>query len=960
MTRLKAAPRTLVLGVLAAIMLLALFGWGSAQLIYASKQQEVMQAQADLLGATMEKDHAEEQAFYGEAEQTVRFFAALPAVANIGHLIAHPAQASFKGQTLAQWKERFGIVGTVFTKANSRFFQVRLLGVAEGGRELVRVVQSQTGQVSKAGAQDLQVKGDRDYFTRALTLPAGQVYLSPIDLNIENGQIEQPPRPTLRAAMPVRDERGQVFAVVVVNLQAQPLIDLLKDDQPDTQEWLTNAAGQYLMHPQPGRAFEHLLKPPGTPFAQDFPTAPEVPALAGLTLPAAVTASVRRAPDGADWFMLTRTLRPPKTYGDGGLVLHAGVPMSDLRAQARAAAAPLVVLVWFLGLALWGLGVDLIRRFLRVERRQKPRLTKPDPRPLGQVVASALLPLAWWAVMGLGLPAEQLGFPFVLMLLPAVLAGYWGGLTAGLVASVLAGLLGWDLATPDTPLLDMGMGGQSPLPLTLSALATVLAGCLVAYLQESVRRRAAQVRESRQQLQGVIDASPAVMYTCRYGGDWATTFISAKVTQLLGYTVEECFEPGWWVGALHPEDRDRVLTGLAALSEQGYHSHEYRMANKQGQWCWVYDEMIVVHDEQGKPSYCSGALLDITERQAAEAALRESEAKFRDLWESSRDAKVLCWPPHWQFSGGNAAAVALFGVRDAEHLASLRSADLSPERQPDGELTSEKGQRYIAEVLGKGGKTFEWMHRRPDGTEFLCEVQATRVEIDGMTGFFVSVRDITERKAAEAELKRALAERTTLLDEVHHRVKNNLQVVSSLLYLQQDQAGDAQVVAQLQLARDRIAAISLVHERLYRTANFGQIEMRPFFSELCAGVLGAADGTGRLRFEVNGEDFTLRLSEAVPVALIFNELLTNAAKHAFPGGRDGLIRCTLERSATGQRIVRLTDDGVGMIQGYKGQSIGLGLVQRLAGQVSATLTLADSVQGTAWQLALPRTESEEG
>ena len=115
---------------------------------------------------------------------------------------------------------------------------------------------------------------------------------------------------------------------------------------------------------------------------------------------------------------------------------------------------------------------------------------------------------------------------------------------------------------------------------------------------------------------------------------------------------------------------------------------------------------------------------------------------------------MLCFPPEFKLIGGNAAAVALFGARDATHLASMSPGDLSPEHQPDGELSATKAPRLHGQALSQGSAFFEWTHRRPDETVFVAEVQLTRITLEGVTGVQASVRDITERKVAEAELKR--------------------------------------------------------------------------------------------------------------------------------------------------------------------------------------------------------------
>ncbi len=140
------------------------------------------------------------------------------------------------------------------------------------------------------------------------------------------------------------------------------------------------------------------------------------------------------------------------------------------------------------------------------------------------------------------------------------------------------------------------------------------------------------------------------------------------------------------------------------------------------------------------------------ERREAEAELARSEQKYRQLFESSRDAIMTLFPPEWKFTSANAATIELFGVRDEQQFVSVGPWNLSPERQPDGELSSTAAQRAIETAMERGSHFFEWTHQRLDGAPFFATVLLTRIELDGKTGLQATVRDITQQKRAEEEL----------------------------------------------------------------------------------------------------------------------------------------------------------------------------------------------------------------
>ena len=205
-----------------------------------------------------------------------------------------------------------------------------------------------------------------------------------------------------------------------------------------------------------------------------------------------------------------------------------------------------------------------------------------------------------------------------------------------------------------------------------------------------------------------------------------------------------------------------------------------------------------------------------------------------------------------------------------------------------------------------------------------------------------SYYDITERRQTEEQIKTALVEKEVLLKEIHHRVKNNLQIISSLVSLQADTLTDEHCRAEFAVVRDRVRTMALVHETLYQTYNLAKLNFADYATRLLSYLWDAYRGTiGPVQLKFAVAPVVLPVEMAVPCWLILNELVTNAIKHAFPNSRAGTVTVAMAHEvATGTVILRVQDDGVGLPAGIdcsKALSLGLRLVQMLAGQLHGTV-----------------------
>jgi two-component sensor histidine kinase len=220
--------------------------------------------------------------------------------------------------------------------------------------------------------------------------------------------------------------------------------------------------------------------------------------------------------------------------------------------------------------------------------------------------------------------------------------------------------------------------------------------------------------------------------------------------------------------------------------------------------------------------------------------------------------------------------------------------------------------------------------------------------------------DVTKRKEAELSLIESLHEKEVLLKEIHHRVKNNLQVVASLLSLQAEAAGDPRLHAILDECRGRVASMALVHEKLYGTQDIRRIDFGQLARELTTAVASSRAPLGaKVQLEFVCESVRLDIQRAVPTALILNELVTNALKHAFVGRERGRLTIGVQRR-DGMLELRVADDGIGLPAGSTGQNahntLGMTIIRNLVRQLDAKMSTVVE-HGADFRILIPTQEA---
>jgi PAS domain S-box-containing protein len=340
---------------------------------------------------------------------------------------------------------------------------------------------------------------------------------------------------------------------------------------------------------------------------------------------------------------------------------------------------------------------------------------------------------------------------------------------------------------------------------------------------------------------------------------------------------------------------------------------------------------------------------DITDRRNTEKAQRESEEKFRAIFESFHDV-------YYRTDREGLVTIISPSVRtqagwDPEDVIGHPVTDFykdPSERESFKEKLKESGviNDYELKLLAKNGR--------------VIDVSVSSKIIFGKdgkpTGVEGVLRDITDRKQAEKQVKSSLKEKEVLLQEIHHRVKNNMQIISSLLNLQSRCIEDDKVKDMYKMSRDRIKSMALIHEKLYQSEDLAKINFAQYIRSLTIHLLHTYNAsTDRIKLNAEVADVFLDINKAIPCGLIVNELVSNSIKHAFPKDRKGKIHVELNTGNNGDVCLIVSDDGIGFSEKVDFQepdSLGLQLVNDLIEQLGGTLKF-DSSSGISYQIFFP-------
>lgn len=433
-----------------------------------------------------------------------------------------------------------------------------------------------------------------------------------------------------------------------------------------------------------------------------------------------------------------------------------------------------------------------------------------------------------------------------------------------------------------------------------------------------------------------------------------------NIYNMFGYSEKEVKRLGsWWRDKIHPEDLKGVEKALAGVLENGSERFqmEYRFKASDDTYKYIFDRAFVLKDEEGTPVRIIGAMQDITQQREEKERLKLYESVVTNTQESVviLEAEPSDLPGRKIFYV-NEAFTDLTGYEKEEVLGRTLHFLNGPktEQAKREKLRHAMNQFEPVEV--------EFINYKKNGEEFW--INTSMVPVSNSKGDYthwVGIgRDVTARRSYEDEIQASLAEKEMLLSEIHHRVKNNLAVISGMMQLQAFETDNSDLQDKLFDSVFRIKTMATVHELLYQTNSFSNIDFTKTVETLAKSVSDTLESGSNVEVEINSVPISLNINQAIPVSLIVNEVMTNAYKHAFKNQKKGMIEIDLQERENHVDL-QISDNGIGLPDGFDKNdlsSMGLKLINVLSQQIDASYEYHRLDDGTRFAIAFQKTDAK--
>lgn len=833
-------------------------------------------------------------------------------------------------------RNEFANIFLTVSKTKKLYGQIRYID--KTGMEIIRI-NYRDGQAVIVPDNKLQSKANRYYFKDTFNLERGQLFVSPLDLNIEKGKVEIPFRPVIRFGTPVFDEDGVKQGVIIINYMGVRILhDLGKKSFKSLGDvMLLNSDGYWLHSPRPEDEWGFMFQDKkDVTFNKVYPDKwkqitgsesgqfTDKDGLFTFTTIFPLLEGWKSSSGSGEAFV--PSTKPLNAKGYFWKILSI-VPPDSMGISSRKMFARLILL-YLLLVGLLALGSWLV------------------DRSFGQTVA---------------LPAGNLS-PSTLLISTATVIFF----------SEILVMLVLPFFQPITPLLEAFVDATVMFFLVVPTLYFLM----VRPLFYNIKQRTQVEEELQRKGDELTLRAQEAMLSAEVSSALTTVNSEQKILQLCCESIvrnlDTAFARIWTVNweenvlelqasagmythidgaherlpvgklkiGLIVKDRQPFLTNNALDDIPGI---DKEWAKREGMVAFAGYPLIVDDEVMGViATFSKKPLLESTlnnlsivangiavgmKRLQAENMLKESEKRYRSLVQTANDA-IISMDSNGKIISWNDGARSIFGYEEAEIINKPLTL-LMPEKFRDKHREGVK-RVVLAGESKMAGKTHAVSCLKKDGSEFPVELSFSMINTEKGYQFYGLIHDISKRKQAEDQIKSSLNEKEILLREIHHRVKNNMQVISSLLRMQSKLLKNKDDIHLLEESQNRIKSMALIHEKLYQSKNLAGINFDSYVKSLTGELLMSSNiSANKIQVKIDIENIFLAIDSAIPCGLVINELVTNSLKHAFPEGRTGEIKIQMKSSDKGKIELIISDNGVALpdsVDFRKTQSLGLQLV----------------------------------
>lgn len=465
-----------------------------------------------------------------------------------------------------------------------------------------------------------------------------------------------------------------------------------------------------------------------------------------------------------------------------------------------------------------------------------------------------------------------------------------------------------------------------------------------------------ELDKTREKYQELFEKTSDIVYTMDFQGNF--TSVNPVVEKILGYKFEELSNLNM-VDYISPET-NKLATEYISKKLRGEAentTYEVDFIKKDGTYT-TFEINSFLRYIDGKPSEVFGIARDITERKRLNETLKQSEEKYRMIFENA-PLGIMIADKEGNIIEINPALIQMLGSESDQKTKEIKVLEFPPLVESGVAENFKRCMRYGESLSSEHEYTSLW------GTHMNSRIYTKPIydSSGNVQGFQAIIEDITEEKEAQKLLTNSIHEKEVLLREVHHRVKNNLQVIISLINMQISEIDDPALSQKFRELQQRVRTMSFIHEDLYMSKDLARVNFGNYIQRLTVNLKQIYQNNTSidLHFSIS-DDVTLEIDTAIPLGLIVNELVSNSFKHAFP---ESLINSNPENKSSidieftetnEEYVLTVADNGIGFHRqefGENEKTLGLSLIDILISQLRGSFKFFN-LQGTRYEISIPK------